>query len=894
MFPVIFIVLALLAPPAGAAESYPSGQLSDDAIPAHYTLDLKIIPTEETFSGTVAIDVTLKQPASVIWMHGRELTVATASVTDAGGAVIPATWSEIPDSDGVAKLTLARPAQGPKVLITISYAAPFNKRLEGIYRADDAGTPYIFSQMEPISARVAFPGFDDPRFKTPYDTSLTVPAGDSAISNGAATTTEVLDGGLKRVRFTTTKPLPTYLVAVAVGPFDVVEGRAIPPSAVRPHAIPLRGIATRGKGPRLKYAIENTAPLFLALEDYFGIAYPFDKLDIIAAPDFSAGAMENAGAIVYREGLLLMDDVPSMSQKRRYVGVHAHEMAHQWVGDLVTPVWWNDIWLNESFATWMSDKVAAGFDPQGGYDRAPLRGAISAMAADSKSSSRRIAQPIESNDDIDNAFDSITYEKGGGVLSMFEHYYGVEAFRKGVQLHLQRRAFGSATAADFLKAIADANNDSKGPAAFATFLNQPGVPLVDVIVACGAKGNTISLKQSRYRPKAGQVARNQTWKIPLCVAYGTGAGREKVCKLVEEKASTIAVNSCPTWVMPNADGAGYYRFGFNRDSWRALAKAVDALTDTEMLAVLDSLEAGVSSGDLDLDEFLDNAKLLMARNGGNITWDAASALTPRLIWIKNTLATPRSKPVVEKYIAELYQPLFDKVGLDNTTAFARANPAEATLLRGPAVTMVAVEGRTQPTRGELGRRGAAYVGVGTDGKLHTDAVDADLADEALTVAVKDTGAPVVDAIFALLTTERDGTVRARLLGALTRSTDPDIAARVRDLALSKDLRANELPEIVFGSMSELDNVRAAWTWFKKNYEPIKAAMPYFGRSGLAGMGGRFCDQALRDDYRDFFRTRVRSLVGGARVFDATLESIDHCVALAGAQRSKVNAYFAKN
>lgn len=894
MFRILFVVLALVVQPVHAAEKYPAGQLSRDAVPTHYALDLKIVPTEDRFSGKVTIDVTLKNPTATIWMHGKGLSVTTATVED-GGAAIAATWREIPDSDGVAELALSRPAKGPTVRVTLTYTAPFNTRLEGIYRAQDAGQQYVLSQMEPISARVAFPGFDDPQFKTPYDISLTVPAADVALTASAAVKTETLGGGLKRMQFATTKPLPTYLIAVVVGPYDVVEWEPIPKSSVRATPLPLRGIATRGKGAQMKYALANTARILLALEDYFGIAYPYDKLDIIAAPDFSAGAMENVGAIIYRESFLLMDENPPLSRRRRYVGVHAHEIAHQWFGNLVTPVWWNDIWLNESFATWMSDKIAAGIDPEVGNERNSLRGALSAMTSDSKSSARRIAQPIESNDDIDNAFDTITYEKGGGVISMFEQYYGAEQFRKGVQLHLQRHAYGNATAADFLKAIADANGDSKGSAAFASFLNQAGVPLVTAKVECGAKNNSLSIRQSRYRLKSARATGDGTWKIPLCVAYGKGAEREKVCQLVEEKRSTIALKYCPTWVMPNADGAGYYRFALDRASWKALAQSADALNDKEILATFDSLDAGVDTGTLDLDEYLDDAKLLMARNGGNITWDAARSLMPRLIWIKNSMTTPQSRPVVEAFIADLYRPLLDKVGLDNTTPFAKQNPVEATLLRDPAVAMVAVEGRAQPVRGELARRGAAYVGVGEngDGKLHPEVIDADIIGEALGVAVQDLGAPVVDAIFALLRTERDGTVRSRLLVALTRATDPALAARVRDFALSKELRANEIPTLVYGSMAERDNVKDAWAWFKKNYEPIRSIMPTFGRSGLAGMGGRFCDPVLRAEYRDFFRPRIAGLVGGKRIFDATLENIDHCAALASTQRGKVAAYFAK-
>lgn len=894
------LIAALLLSAAtahAAAERVPTGQLPDDVIPKHYALDLTVIPEQMTFTGKVAIDVQFKGPTNSLWIHGRDLTVSRVEVVDSDGTSIPATWTEMPNSDGVAKLSLAKAAKGPNARIAVSYTAPFNKQLEGLYRSVDAGEPYIFSQMEPISARFAFPSFDDPRFKTPYDIALTVRENHAAISNTPVTKTEPLAGGMKRVQFATTKPLPTYLIAIAVGPFDVVEWEPIAKTPLRDRVIPLRGIATKGKGARMKYALANTSALLRTLEDYFGIPYPFEKLDIIAATDFSAGAMENAGAIVYRETLLLMDDNTSLAQKRRYVDVHTHEMAHQWVGDLVTPVWWNDIWLNEAFATWMANKAATTWDPKGEHDRQSLRGALGAMSADSKTNARRIAQPIETNDDIDNAFDSITYEKGGGVLSMFEQYYGVEAFRKGVKLHLERHAFGSATARDFLQSVADANHDTKGVAAFESFLNQPGVPLVTAELRCSREGASVSVKQRRYLPQPDKAksALTPTWKIPLCVSYGSpGAmsAHAEVCSLLEEGAGKVDLDTdvCPSWIMPNAQGAGYYRFALDKKGWTALTEAADTLTDKEVLAALDSLEASFSAGDMDVGDYLDYVKALAARNGGDMAWDTAGALTSQLVWIKEVLASAKTQPAAQKLITDLYGPLYAKIGLDPTSAADQRNPLRTTLLRGPVVRMVAVEGRAQAARTELAKRGAAYV---AGGKIHPEAVDANIADQALNVAVQDVGAPVVDAIFALLKTERDGTLRSRMLSALTRSTDPAIAARVRDLAFAQDLRINEVPTIVYASMGERANRAAAWTWFKSNYEAIKARMPTFNQGGLAGIGGRFCAPAERDDYKAFFEPKIDKLMGAPRVFAGTLEDIDQCIALVEKQRPRADAYFAR-
>ncbi len=898
MLRILVAVMMLGATSAVAAERYPSGQLPDDVVPTHYALDLTVVPDQETFGGKAVIDVALKAPTAQIWLHGRDLKVAGVSVTDNDAAVIDGTWAEIPSSDGVVKLTLAKTVRGPTAKISVSYTAPFNKQLEGLYRAQDGGEYYAYSQMEPISARLAFPGFDDPRFKTPYNITMTVRTAHSAISNAPAVNTDLLPGDMKRVQFATTKPLPTYLIALLAGPFDVVEWEPVGKSAVRDRVIPLRGIAAKGKGRQMTYALKNTAGLLLTLEDYFGIAYPFEKLDIIAATDFSAGAMENAGAIVYRETLLLMDENAPLNQKRRYVSTHAHEMAHQWVGDLVTPVWWNDIWLNEAFATWMSDKAASAWDPKGEYERSSFRGALGAMQEDSKTNARRIAQPIESNDDIDNAFDGITYEKGGGVLSMFEQYYGVEAFRKGVKLHLTRHAFGSATARDFLQSVADANNDTKGVAAFETFLNQPGVPLITAQLKCAANGNSVAVRQSRFLPQMGRehpLPQTQIWKVPLCISYGDGATRTQTCTVVEERNSTIALrgDTCPGWFMPNADGAGYYRFALDKKSWSALTAAADTLTDKEVLAALDSLEAGFSNNDLNAADYLNGVKTLLARHGGNATWDAVNMLNRRLIWIKDVLVSEKSKPAAEKLIAALYGPLYNKVGLEPTSALDHSNPVQATLLREPVVSMYAIEGRAEPARGDLAKRGAAYLGLGGDGKLHPEAIDANLIDEAMSVAVQDIGAPAVEAILTHLKTERDGTSRSRMLGALTRSTDPAIAARVRELALTGDLRVNEIPIIVYASMGEHANTASAWNWFKGNYAKIKDRMPTFSQGGMAGLGGHFCTTAERDDYKRFFEPKINDLTGAPRVFAATLEGIDHCIALVQSQRPKADAYFAE-
>jgi alanyl aminopeptidase len=889
----VFALLLLLAAPVGAqgaaAPDYPAGQLPTTVTPTHYKVDLVTRPDQTAFSGEVTIDVTLTAPTKLIWLHGQELRVREATVTSEGGKPVAATWREIPDSDGVASLTLAGEVRGPKARITIKYDADYNRQLEGLYRADDAGEAYLYSQMETIFARRAFPSFDEPRFKTPYDISMTVRTGDTAISNAPIAKEAPVAGGLKRITFATTKPLPTYLIALIAGPFDVVQGPPVPKTSFRDREIPVRGIATKGKGSQFKYALDNTPAILGALESYFGTAYPYEKLDLIAVTDFAYGAMENAGAITYREQLMLMDERASLGQKRSYALVHAHELAHQWFGNLVTPAWWNDIWLNEAFATWMGNKAAAAWSPDGEFGRLTLTGALGAMGTDSWHAARAIAQPITSNDDIQNAFDGITYQKGGGVLAMFEQFYDAENFQKGVALHLERRAWGIATAREFLQSVADANKDTEGVAAFESFLNQPGVPLLTGRLECRGPSMAFVVSQSRYfQGPVTPAAKAQRWSIPTCVAYGRGPQRDQMCVIVKEPETRIAIEApgCPSWVMPNADGAGYFRFELDDDGWDALVQSAVVLTDKEILSLLDSMDAAFMAGRMDFDKYLARLRGVFAarQQGTGVTWDMAGAATDRLSWFDRVLLPEASQAQMARVAGDLYRPLYARLGLEPTSDFDKSNPTQATLMRSPVVGVMAFQARDKAVRAELAKRGVTYVGAAGDGKVHPEAVDPDLLDEALNVAVQDRGAPFAKDVMAHLKTERSGFIRGRLLSALTRSTDPAIAAEVRAMALSDDLRTNEIPTVVFGMMSERENRAATWVWFKDNFEALKKKTPPNNREGLVGIGGYFCTAAEAAEYEAFITPRVEDVRGAPRTLASTLEQIKACATLVEKQR----------
>ncbi|MFW5921072.1 MAG: M1 family metallopeptidase, partial [Polyangiales bacterium] len=579
----------------------PLGRLPRDVVPQEYTLALQIVPSEDRFSGSARIDVTLKKPRSVIWLHGRKLEVTKATLTPEGGDPIAAEWEQVDEESGVAALRLPQPVLPGKATIAITYSAPFDRQLDGLYRVDTGGESYAFTQFEATSARQAFPGFDEPSFKTPFD--ITVIAKDEHV---AASTTPVveakeIEGGLKRVRYAKTKPLPTYLIAFAVGPLDVVEADPIPANDYRDRELPFRGLAVKGKGKQLEYALENTPELLKAMEEYFAGPHPFAKLDIVAVPDFAAGAMENVGLVTFRETLLLLDDSAPVWQKRAFAGVMAHELAHMWFGNLVTMPWRNDIWLNEAFATWMASKAVADVFPDYHADLHQIESVQHAMKQDSLMSARKIRQPIESNHDIRNAFDSITYRKGGGVLAMFERWMGEETFRDGIRMYMREHTWGNATAEDLVKSLSEAaDKDVATP--FNTFLTQPGLPFVNVEPTCEEGSASLELSQERYLPVGSEGDPEQSWKFPMCVKYAAGGKTKEQCTMLTEAEATMELEAeeCPAWVLPNAGGAGYFRFALPSEDCEALrTEGWDELSPRDKLAVADSLRASFDNDSME-------------------------------------------------------------------------------------------------------------------------------------------------------------------------------------------------------------------------------------------------------------------------------------------------------
>jgi len=852
-------------------EPVPQGRLPRDVVPNHYRIALNIFPEAERFSGRTSIDVTLTKERAALHFHGRDLNVTRAEIVTPDGTVISAKYRQV-DPSGVAELRFAHAIQPGKATLVLDYDAPFNTSLAGLYKVNVQGESYAFSQMEAIHARRVFPSFDEPGFKTRFDIVVTAHTDHEIVSTTMPEREEALPGGNKRVTFKTTPSLPTYLLAFAVGPLDIVQGPEIPANATRSKAVPLRGVTVHGKGDQMAYALEQTPEILAIMERYFGRAYPYDKLDLIAAPDFAAGAMENVGAIVYRETLILMNESAPLEQRRNFAYVHAHELAHQWFGNLVSPAWWEDIWLNEAFATWLGHRATAEWFPDGEYGRDTLQDGLAVMELDSLGSARRIAEPVNDANGIANAFDGITYSKGAAVLAMIENYVGADKFRDGVRLFMRRFADKNAATKDFLQALADSAKKPEIVAAFSSFLDRPGVPVVAARNVC--TGGTVNLVQSAYSA-IGAPKKDQAWRIPVCVrSVGGGA---KTCTVLDKKSMEVALGrNCDGAFMPNSGGNGYYRFDLDEAGWRALAADFANLDASEQLVLIANADAAFRSGAISASVLLDIVRVGVQSGA----WDSIQAITEILERLDETLIPPEARSRFQGFLRGLLKARWDGVGLTPKST----ETASDTLLRKSLGWFMARTARDPSVRASLAKGGAAYVlSRGNDAA----GLSPDLLSVALWVYVAEGGPNAASEALAALKSSNNAEYRQSLTYALSAARDEKTLNEIHGTVLSEDLRVNESSMLLSYLLGHPERRAGAWGWVKENIASLEKRFTTTRMTGILRALGGACEQGMRDDIAGFFTPRSEGYDGAPRQLALTLESVDRCIAFKTAKGAEL-------
>ena len=609
-------------------------RLPDSVVPQAVALHLQVDPDQPRHQGEVEIRLLLKQPVpapGAIRLHAKGLQLQSVWL-EAGAQRWRGTAVQV-DGERV-DLRFNRPLPAGPAVLQIGFSGAIADRdVYGLFRQLEAGQWAAFTQFQATGARRAFPLFDEPGWKLPWTLSLTVPQALTAVSNMPVASEDAARPGFKRVTFQPSPPMPSYLLAFGVGRFAAVDaGRA-----GQGGTVPLRIIVPAGREDDAAFAAATTGRILDRLEDWFGMPHPFAKLDSLSVPITSTfGAMEHAGLVTYASTLLLASAAErTPAFERDYVVTAAHELAHQWFGNLVTMAWWDDLWLNESFASWMEDRIANTVQPDWPWRGGLQRARAQAMRADRLAHARHVEQPVRTDDDMGNLWDAITYEKGQSVLGMFEAWTGPEAFRDGVRAYLRRHAWGSATSDDFFQALSA--TDTALPAAVRSFTRQGGIPRLRVHLLCDGGPPRLQLSQSRLLPVGAAAVAPQVWQLPLRLR--TPAGSTRLLMATPEAVLPLPDTTCPAWVQANADGTGYWRASYAGDGLQRLAQAAD-LPVAEWLALLDDGIGLHDAGDIDNPQLLALVRAAATQPSGEVQ-QAAALLLRHLRPLFDTGASPR-------------------------------------------------------------------------------------------------------------------------------------------------------------------------------------------------------------------------------------------------------------
>jgi puromycin-sensitive aminopeptidase len=844
--------------------------------PEKYTICLRPDLAGGTFAGEETIVLTVKEATDSVVLNAADLEVPTAQARPAAGVgpALEAAISVDAAREQVA-FRFAEPLTPGGWLLDLRFRGRFNPKLRGLYRSTfrtAAGDErsLIATQFEPTDARRAFPSFDEPEFKARFQISVVIDEGLVAVSNASEAAREPEGGGKVRIEFAETPRMSTYLVALVVGPFAATE-------PVDVDEVKLRVLATPEKRHLTSFAERVGVDMLRFYRGYYDIPYPGEKLDLIAIPDFEAGAMENLGAITFRETALLVDEPLATAGALQYVArVVSHEIAHMWFGDLVTMAWWDDLWLNESFATWMEVKSVADWRPEWEAWNSFALDRQAAMSTDGLVSTRPIFAPVANPAQANEMFDAITYEKGASVLRMLEQFLGEETFRGGVGAYLREHAFANARNSDLWAALG-ATSGQPVNAIMDTWIHQPGYPLIDVAPKPGGAGSELMLRQERflYDPPADLPARGERWRVPVLYRVGRPEGAEPGNILLEQEEMELVVpGPAPEYVLVNSGGHGFYRVRYAPELLRALIERLQSdLAPVERFTVLNDAWALVRAGKLPVAEYLDLTAAYRAETDRNV-WDILIGSLGYLDTILPLEGSPLSHPPDD------LRPAFARLVRD------RLGPAMARLGWAPA------EGEPVLTRQLRGMIVGALGRMGEDPEVQARARDLHVRYRADPHAVD---ANLVPALVGIVAHAGDGETYDALRRAWKEATTPEVERRYmfslagfrrpalleRTLAdtLNGEIRTQDAAMVIRAVMGHREGRELAWQFVKDNWEAMRSRYPVHGVVNLARGVADLLSEELRADARAFFdahpvESGERALAQSFERLDATLRFRD--------------------
>jgi puromycin-sensitive aminopeptidase len=784
-----------------AAKPY---RLPTTVSPERYAIRLAPDLTNRTFAGEETVTVRIHQPVREIVVNATELTIDAVTITDASGKRQGASISFDIENEQ-ARFSFGAELVPGKGELNIRFTGILNDKLHGFYRstykdANGEDKPLASTQFESTDARRAFPCWDEPAFKAVYQVTLVIGEKLTAISNAGVARETILPGtGKKEVVFADSMKMSTYLVAFIVGEFEATEAVVIGKAPLRVWAVP-------GKKRLANFAVAIGKASLEHFSAYYDIPYPGDKLDLIAIPDFASGAMENLGAITFRETALLVDsENATRAELERVADVVAHENAHMWFGDLVTMRWWNGLWLNEAFATFMEMLAVDAWKPEWRRWDSFTVSRAAAMQVDGLESTRPIEFPVEKPDEAAGMFDVLTYEKGASVLRMLEQYLGAEAFRDGIRLYLQRHQYDNAETTDLWDAL---ESSTKQPvrALMDTWIFQPGYPLISVT----REDRSLVLRQQIFRYIQDGAERERNWHVPIFLRVGTSNGIESRTLLLTENQRRIEFTADIHWAVVNAGGHGFYRARYSPELGGALRSQLrTVLTPVERFGLVNDAWATTLGGMTALTEYLDLIELLRDEDDLNV-WTTVIGSCHQLARI----VEDDQRAALEQRLRALFGAAVERSGWT-------VKPGESELasqLRGDligALGTVANESRTQERARELF---TAY-------EKNSAAADRNLVPALVAIVAHSGGAADYEKFSAKFKTAQTPQEETRYLFALGNFRDRQLIERTLRLTINGEVRTQNAPYLLRGMLLNRDGRAMAWSFMKAHWEELLRQYP---------------------------------------------------------------------
>lgn len=840
---MIVVTGVVRAEPVFSFDATP-GKLPKTVVPTSYSIELRPDAESLALPGVEVIDIEVREPTARLTLNAVNTTFASVTADDNPERADVA----LDAASETATFTFAQPLAAGAHRLRIEFTARINKFDRGFFFVDyptDAGVKRLLtSKLEPADARRIFPCWDEPAFKANFKLTVVIPRHLLAVGNMPITKEEPLESNLKRVAFAATPKMSTYLFVLTVGELERITAEA--------EGVTIGVVATTGKAAKGQFALDSAAKLLAWFNDYFGVKYPLPKLDLIAVPGGFGGAMENWGGITFFESRLLFDPATNPDSARRGIfSIIAHEMAHQWFGDLVTMAWWDNLWLNEGFATWMATKAAEQFYPQwqswlNGYGQKQF-----AMALDARRSTHPIQQPIANESEAMVAFDAITYNKGQALIRMLENYLGEAAFRDGIRAYMAAHAYGNTTTADLWRALERAGHKPVTDIAV-SFTEQDGVPLISAETACNGDAQRLTLRQGRFviaPARAGDAALPpHAWQVPVAVGPA-GATRSPDVVLLQG-STEIPAGSCGEAIKVNLGDIGYFRVEYGSASRAALAKSLPQMSPADRVNFLADSWAMVQGRRAGLPSYLELVEAITVEDRRAV-WDQVIAVFSSL----NRLSRGRAeRPAVRDYISARLRPVLDRLGWDG----GGSGDDDDTMLRGSLIRVLGELG-DEEVIAEARRRFAGFLrqpqslaGALRDSVTHVVGIAADRA--------------TYDALLALARKSTVTNERLRYYYAAASARDAALASATLALTLTDEVPGTIAVGLINSVASSAEQPDLAWDFLQKNYAALFEKIgPQFRDQFIANFMTNFSDDGRAAELAAFAPVQATS---GGRVMAA--------------------------